>query len=199
MTGNSSFQCVVRQLDNGDSVAAAKIHDRFVSRLVWLAQQRMEPKLRSKFDPSDVVQSVFQSFYRRQADGQFEHTSWGSLWALLAQITVRKCGRRATKYHAARRDIQREVPLNGTSSNDGTWLAPSREPLPEEVAGLEDTMTRLMSALDPEQRQIVALKLQNYSHEEIARRVDRTQRTVCRVLKRVRESLTELNAELDIS
>ena len=54
------------------------------------------------------MQSVFKSFFRRHAEGQFDLAGWDSLWALLTVITL-KVRPQGKEYLAACRDVRREV------------------------------------------------------------------------------------------
>ena len=56
------------------------------------------------------------------------------------------------------------------------------------VAGVH----RLLASFDEEERQIIDLKLQDYTHEEVAQRLGSSERTVRRILKRVQSRLKRL-------
>src|SRR5690349_8375175 len=92
MTTSTEFADLMDRLRAGDQDAATLLFERFAKRLIGLAQLRLGPLARGKIDAEDVVQSVFKSFFRRQAEGLLDPESWGGLWALLTTITLRKCG-----------------------------------------------------------------------------------------------------------
>jgi RNA polymerase sigma-70 factor, ECF subfamily len=94
MSDNSSFFAVMSRLQGSDPDAAVRVFERYWQRLLALARSRLDARLQAKLDPEDITQSVFKSFFRRQADGQFNLTDWDSLWSLLVVITLRKCGHR---------------------------------------------------------------------------------------------------------
>ena len=119
MSHGDSFDEVIGRLRRGEEDAAAQVFSRFANRLLHLARSRLNPPIRRKFDPEDVMQSVFRSFFIRQREGQFELKDWDSLWSLLVRITLRKCGRRITAFQTQRRDLRREVvPV---VSDDDSW------------------------------------------------------------------------------
>ena len=194
MTPAHSFDNLMARLRTGDNDAAAQVFHRFAGRLIGLAQTRLDPQVRRKVDPEDVMQSVFRSFFTRQAAGQWpELETWDSLWGLLVVITLRKCGRRLEYFHAACRDIQREVSGEPAADQSGSgWEASADEPTPAEAALLSDTVEHLMNRLEGRHRQILALSLQGYQPAEISAEVGCTERTVYRVLERVREWLERM-------
>jgi len=69
------------------------------------------------------------------------------------------------------------------------------DPTPSEAAILTETLERLMAGLEGDERDIVTLQLQGYTIPEISTRVRRSERTVCRVLERVRRRLRRQRAE----
>jgi DNA-directed RNA polymerase specialized sigma24 family protein len=192
MPRNPSFDTLVERLHAGDEAAAAEVFGRFVTRLITLARAHLEQTIRNKEDPEEVVQSVFRSFFRRQRAGQFTLDSWESLWGILTVITLRKCRNRAEYFHAACRDVQREVPLASTGEPASRWEAVAREPTPAEAAVLADTVDSLMRGLEGTDRAILALHLQDYSVPEICRQVGYAERTVWRSLSRIRKRLRRM-------
>jgi RNA polymerase sigma-70 factor (ECF subfamily) len=197
MGANQSFNDLMARLRDGDDEAAARVFKQFSNRLVALARRRLDPRILQKVDAEDVLQSVFRSFFRGQATGQIDAAdSWDGLWDVLVMLTLRKCGRRVVYFHAARRDIDREAapPAPRDQSSDD-WQASAPEPTPEEAAMLTETVERLMRQLDGRQRDILALSLQGLTTPEISDQLGCTERTVFRVMERVREKLEEMNAE----
>jgi RNA polymerase sigma-70 factor (ECF subfamily) len=191
MPPNPSFADLMARLRAGDPEAAQQVFQRFARRLIGLAGTRLDGLLRQKVDPDDVMQSAFRSFFSRQADGQFELQSWDSLWALLAVITIRKCGRVSERYYSAARDVNREVAAGEDDETGEDPLCLSREPTPAEAAILADMVESLMRLLSSRDRQIVSLSLQGYTPQEVGEKIGRSERTVQRVLKDVRAWLQE--------
>jgi RNA polymerase sigma factor (sigma-70 family) len=189
LESDTSFADLMARLQAGDQDAAAQIFERFASRLIALARSRMGQRMRQKEDPEDVVQSVYQSFFVRQARGEFELRDWDSLWALLATITLRKCGHRIEHFQAARRDMRREIAPDTREVLTMSWQGIAREPTPQEAAVLAELLEQTMRGLEGYQRQILELSLQGHSVAEISTRVGYTQRTVQRILQRVRSDL----------
>ncbi len=62
-------------------------------------------------------------------------------------------------------------------------------PTPAEAVAFTDQFQQLMAALDDEEQRLVDLKLQQYTNDEAAERLGCSERTVRRLLKRVRSRL----------
>jgi RNA polymerase sigma-70 factor (ECF subfamily) len=199
VANDPSFDELMAQLRAGQNDAATQVFNRFASRLVALARKQLDPQIRQKVDPEDVLQSVFRSFFVRNAEGQFgEFASWDNLWAMLVVITQRKCGRRTDFYHAARRDVGREAAEEVSSGESGSDVGlRADEPTPSEAAMLTETIERLMRSLEGRHREILALSLQGHPPAEVSARLGCTERTVYRVLERVKEWLEATRQEPD--
>jgi RNA polymerase sigma-70 factor (ECF subfamily) len=182
----------------GWMVTGDEILARFSRRLAGLVRSRLGWKLRRKLDTEDVVQSVFKSFVRFQQDRELSFDSEDALWGLLALITVRKCGHKVEHFMAACRNVAAEqsvAPGGNHPADDDTRRcleALSREPDPAQAAILAETLTSLLVRFDDRDQRIVTLALEGATVAEISREVERSERTVQRVLKRL---WNELSAE----
>jgi RNA polymerase sigma-70 factor (ECF subfamily) len=183
------FAELMARLRSGDADAARAVFDRFARRLVALAASRLPPALAPKVDPEDVVQSVFRSFFLRHRDARLAPESWDRLWILLTVLTVRKCGHQVEYFRASRRDLRREAFPRPASDSAPDWDAAAPDPTPLEAALLAETLQQVLDDLRPDQRPIVLLRLQGYTHREISEQVSRTERTVERVLMGVCQRL----------
>jgi RNA polymerase sigma-70 factor (ECF subfamily) len=199
MTHEASFDELMTRLRSGDESVATEVFHRFARRLIGLARRKLDLLPAAKVDPESVVQSAFRSFFVRNAEGQFDLDDWGSLWSLLAQITLRKCGHKIEYFHADRRNFQREAapPTVSAGSDDSIHAceAIARDPTPDEAAILSETVEQMLQGLKERERDIVLLKLQGFSMIEISEKVECSERTVERVLKRIRERLARTGTE----
>jgi RNA polymerase sigma-70 factor (ECF subfamily) len=192
---NDSFAEFLARLQAKDNAAAAELFQRFAQRLIALARSRLDPGLRHKVDPEEVVQSAYKSFFHRYGAGSVQAVSWDSLWGLLTLITVRKCAERVAYYRAECRDAARERPA--PPGKDGAaWAEPfGREPTPLEAAELSETVERLFAALDADERPVLELSLQGYTTREISERLGRAERTVRLLREGVRKRLQRMQRE----
>ncbi len=184
----NSIHLVWRYRD-GDDRAAAVLFTRYARRLVALAQSRLSTKMARRFDAEDVVQSVYRSFFARARDGQFDLDQDGSLWRLLAAITLNKVRQKVEFHSAGKRLVDRERSRDAAAAGTIQHEVIDREPSPAEALSVLEEIEHLVAGLNPTQQRIVMLRLQDYGLEEIADEVQLCERTVRRVLDRVRARL----------
>jgi len=195
MSDENSFHDLLARLDQGQGDAQTEVFRRFAERLVKLARARLDDRIRKTTDPEDVMQSVWRSFFTRQQAGKFELQDWGGLWAVLAVMTVRKCGRRSMAAQRAKRDVTRESNPQSSATDDSSfrWEAVDRAPTPDEAATLTEMVEQVMSGLDDREQNIFSLRLQGFTVSEISEQVDLTERSIHRKLAAIRERATKLD------
>lgn len=184
---NPSADLVMRWRE-GDQGAAGEIFGRYAERLLALARSRLSAKLSRHIDPEDIVQSACRSFFVGARDGRYVLKRSGDLWRLLVAITVHKLQHQIERRSAGKRALAREA-TQDDDPNRTTAETLAREPTPAEAAALADMVENLLRPLDPLERQIVTLRLDGYSLEEIAEQAARSERTVRRVLEQFKEGL----------
>jgi RNA polymerase sigma-70 factor (ECF subfamily) len=176
----------------GDEDAATELFRRYAERLIALARSRLSARLANHVDPEDVVQSAYRSFFTGARAGRYALQRSGDLWRLLVAITLHKLHHQVERHTAGKRAAGRECRF-GHESNlvqlQGQLHA--REPTPAEAAALADTLEQLLRGLEPLQRRMVELRLQGCGLEEIAAEVRRSERTVRRLLERIKERLRQ--------
>jgi RNA polymerase sigma-70 factor (ECF subfamily) len=176
---------LVAQWRAGDQDAARQLFDRYVDRLVGLARRRMGTQLARRVDPQDVVQSVFRTVFARLKDGQFHIEEQDDLCKLLMRVTVHKTLRQVEFHTAAKRNPGLEAD-QGSASQDRVMDLLDREPPPEAVVAFLDELEHFLNQLGPLERQVIELRLQGHSNEEIAAQLGVIDRRVRRIIERVR-------------
>ena len=185
---NPSSGELIRRWRNGDEDAARDLFERYVRRLTRLAEQQLGAPLASRLDGEDVVQSVFRTFFRRCARGEFKIESSAQTWRLLVRITLRKSWAKARHHTAAIRDLGAE-----TVSDRSAWFEEtvSRTPSPHEATTLADELEFVLRGLPPAYVQMVEMRLQGYTAAEIADQMGVSRQTVYRVLRLLQERLQQ--------
>jgi len=186
---------ILQRYRNGDEAAANELFCRYVGRLTLLARSRLSPKLASRTDPEDIVLSAYRSFFIGARDGRFLLARSGDLWRLLVSITMHKLYRQVREHSAEKRAVSAERTGFGAKEQG---LLFSREPSPEEAIAVADELEALMSTLDTFARRVLELRLQEQELSAIAAETGRSDRTVRRTLRTIREQLAQrLEREAD--
>lgn len=175
---SQSITRLIRAVQDGSSSAVRPLLSTYFDRLVRLASKRLRnlPSL-AGYD-EDLALRSFQSVYQRLRDPArpLDLAGRDDLWRLLATRTISRA------IDLIRRHRPAEVP----GDEDVTQLL-TRDPTPEEAAELADECRRLLDSLqEPELRQIALWKVEGYTHEEIAARLDCVPRTIERKVSRIR-------------
>jgi RNA polymerase sigma-70 factor (ECF subfamily) len=189
------WQSLVDGLRRGDQHAAQEFWGQFGHLLQQLADKNLAEGMRRRVGPEDVAQSACRTFLRRARLGEFQLPDSESLWRLLCAITLTKV-REQTRFHLRkRRGLDREVhaaALSNAGASGAGFDRAAPGPTPAEVAEFDDQFQKLLASMDEEERQIVDLKLQDCTQEEIAERLGCSERTVRRILKRVQQRLARV-------
>ncbi len=90
MADPEPVQEVLARWREGDQAAAAELHQLYWQRILELASGQINKRLRGRLGPDDIAQSVFRTFFRRTAKGEYAFDHAGALWQLLVQITLNK-------------------------------------------------------------------------------------------------------------
>jgi RNA polymerase sigma-70 factor, ECF subfamily len=189
-----SFADLLDRLHSDEDAAARDVFQRYARRLIALTRRQFEPRLAHRVDPEDVVQSAFKSFFLRHREGKLLVSDWDNLWNLLTLITRRKCADRIEYLRAQRRDIDREV--SAPDEADQPWqLTVDREPLPEEVASVTETVEYLLRSATDDERPVLELGLLGHTAAEIALRLGKALRSVHRLRERLHKRLLRLYEE----
>jgi RNA polymerase sigma-70 factor (ECF subfamily) len=159
-----------------------------------LARLQLDPRLRGKLDPSDVVQQTLVKAHQNaeQFRGQTEAEQAAWLRRILAN-TLTDAARKFRLELARGRSL--EQALNESSARLEAWLGQSDES-PGERADRHEQLLRLAQALcqlPDDQRKVVEMHhLQGSLLADIAREMGRTEAAVAGLLRRGRKRLREL-------
>ncbi len=186
----------IEQLSQNSDEAAFRLWEHFCTRLTEYAGRRLAQSSKRVYDHEDAAVSAFRSLCRGVEERRFPNLrDRDSLWALLLTITARKVSNRKRYDHQSRRDVSKNVTadlLQATDIHLGVEYLPALEPTPEFAVEVADLSEKFFERLDePELKQLMLLKLEGFTNEECADRLNLSRRTVQRKLERIRRSWLE--------
>jgi RNA polymerase sigma factor (sigma-70 family) len=174
------WNCLIEGLRRGDEQVARQFWQEYGPLLHRVADRHLPAVLRRRVEAEDVVQSALRTFLRRVQDGQFQMEDQDGLWRLLSAITLNKL-RWQTRFHFRRkRGLNREQAVEPPSGEEGEAFQPAAPgPTPAEAAEFADQFQQLLASLDEE----------DCTNDEVAQRLGCSERTVRRILNRVKNHL----------
>jgi DNA-directed RNA polymerase specialized sigma24 family protein len=146
-------------------------------------------------DEEDIALSALNGFCRAAQQGRFpDLADRDDLWRLLLQMTSHKAISLARHERRQRRGGGQVKSLdeeNLVSEKRIVAATIGNEPTPEFAAMMADECRALLERLnDPQLRNLAIAKLEGYSNEQIAQRLDCSLRTVERRLRLIRKEWT---------
>ncbi len=175
---------LVSDYQAGSESAARDLFDKYCERLMKLAKRRIGQRMASRFDPEDVIQSAFRTFFTRVKNDEFTFEAEDDLFKLLVRLTVRKTLRRIEHHSAAKRNPNLEA-AQRTDDVEPFSLVASQTVTPDMEVALIDEFQDFIGNLPELDRKVIELKIQGYSTVEIAEQVGSYERKVRRVLERI--------------
>lgn len=174
--------------------------DRFRSYLRLLARSQLDGRLRSKLDPSDIVQQTLFQAHRALAD--FRGATDAEMAAWLRQILAHNLAHAVRDFGRDKRNVARERSLqaavDASSARLDAWLA-AEQSSPSQHAQRNEQVLRLCDALEqlPEaQRDAVRLHYwEECTLAEISSRLEKSPAAVAGLLKRGMRKLRGLLEE----
>ncbi|HEX9359606.1 MAG TPA: ECF-type sigma factor [Streptosporangiaceae bacterium] len=198
MTSEGSVSSWIDQLKAGNHAAAQPLWERYFLRLVGLARTKLPEGQRRAADEEDVALSAFDSFCRGAVAGRFPQlTDRDDLWRLLVTLTARKAFDQVRDEYRLKRGGgavlgQSALRPAGEEAEPGFEWFVGREPTPEAAAMVAEECRRLLACLKTDELRTIALwKMEGYTNEEIAAKLDCAPSTVERKLQRIRAQWEE--------
>jgi RNA polymerase sigma factor (sigma-70 family) len=181
------FLRLMKALRNGDQDAAAElvaVYGDYLRLAVRRALNR-NSRLRSKFDSTDFVQSVWKSFFCTPHPAR-DFDDPARLAAFLLAIARRKVDAEVRKWLISEKyNVNRERPLEDLG-NDECHAQRRQEPLPIDVAIAKERVRQFVADLRQRRDRIMLLrKLRGQSSSSIATELHVDESTVRRFLRKL--------------
>ena len=190
---SDSDRSLLERFQRGQDDAATQLYLRYAERLHALTAAQVGPDLKTRLDPEDIVQSIFRTFFRRAAAGEYEVPEGEELWKLFLVIALNKVRSIGIHHHRAKRDSRQttggtafEAAVSRRHGYDSNSLTILRMVIDDALAGLPKS-----------QREVIALRIEGHEVNEIAERVGRARRSIERILQDFRQRLSERLREDD--
>jgi RNA polymerase sigma-70 factor (subfamily 1) len=191
-------QHLITKVRGGDESALSQLCRVYGPRVHWIIRLRMGRELRSKLESIDLAQDAILCALEGLDD--FTYKNEGDFVRWLSTIAENVLRGNLKKLHAGKRDIRREVPLEGYGLTTGNRLVGNPCPIdattPSVIMSKKEDLDKLEKALDqlkPEYREVIVLtKIEGLSYKEIAERLGKSNYAVRKLVSRAMLALADV-------
>ena len=191
MPSESEISDLLARAKAGDETAIGEFLSRFEPEVRIMVRGRLPKMLRTQFDSMDFVQQVWQSFFDDLRTNSRRYDNIGHLRGFLAAVARNKVyeeHRRLTrtqKYALARE--QRLYVRRGSREVEIDLVSP--DPSPSQAFQASDRLAQLVAGCNPVEAQVITLRHEGMTFDEIARRTGVSERSVRRIIDEARERM----------
>jgi RNA polymerase sigma-70 factor (ECF subfamily) len=168
--------------------------EKYRDYLRFLARTGLNPRLRARLDPSDIVQQTLLEAIEGRDRLEARDARAEAAW--LRQILARNLANAARDNLRAKRDLRLErsieAALDASSLRLGSWLAADQPSPSERLEGTERAfrIAQALAELPPEQSEALILNLwHGCSMEEVGERLSVSRFVVGRLIRKALASL----------
>jgi RNA polymerase sigma factor (sigma-70 family) len=171
----------------GDQAAWEELFRTCYPKVVRVVRRKLYPPMRSLYDSADFASDVWKSLAAKCE--RFDFPSIDSLMAFLKQAAEQKVIDALRQRRTDKRDMTRERRIDASDRHglDAGQLA-SGGPTPSQVAQADDVRELLRARLTQEECDVLQMRDEGYTNEEISQRTGWHLRKVQRFLKNLHES-----------
>ena len=195
-TYNQKTQQLVTLAKDGDQYALDQLCQVYSERVRWMVRFRMNKELRSKLESMDLAQDVL--IHALRGLGDFTYKNEGDFIRWLSKIAQNALRDNLDKLHADKRNVRKELPLDGYRSTTNSRFIGNPGPIdittPSMIMSRREDLAKLEKAIDmvrPEYREVIVLtKIEGLSYREIGDRLSKSDDAVRMLLSRAMASLT---------
>lgn len=183
------FESLLRQLQAGSPDAARELTHTYGGHLRRCVRYRLNRRLRMQFESIDIMQLVWQSVFAEPAKlAAIRDTE--QFVSFLAGIVRNKLLEFDRHFKSQRKNSRREVPLEDDAS-DAFRHPPSRDPTPSAAASFREQWQEWVQQQPLETGQVVELRYEGNTFDEIAAVLDIHESTARKVLRRLQKRHAE--------
>jgi len=176
---DENFDRLMRELADGSESAAEEFLQAFGPLVFRIVRRRLGVRS-PRFDSADIAQAVWASFFGREKNVA-RFASPNDLVRYLAVMATNRVRKSKRDLALQKRAVSREVSLENALAE-----LPADSLTASQLAIADETWERLLAATPHSQQQILFLRLEGKSQEEIATVLGVSTRTVGRLIERLR-------------
>lgn len=187
---NENLGDLIDKAKSGDQDAIRSLQC-FENDIRMMVRVRLPRPLRSQFDSMDFVQDVWQSFFRIFNHDPERFAQVRDLRGFLAGVARNKVYEEHRRRSLTQKyDLEREEPLYIRRGNrDIPREVIASDPSPSQDAQARERLDQLLEGRSPREAEVIELRRQGLTFEEIATQTGLHERTVRRVIETIRRRM----------
>ncbi|AGA31075.1 RNA polymerase sigma factor [Singulisphaera acidiphila] len=187
---NENLGDLIDKAKSGDQDAIRSLQC-FENDIRMMVRVRLPRPLRSQFDSMDFVQDVWQSFFRIFNHDPERFAQVRDLRGFLAGVARNKVYEEHRRRSLTQKyDLEREEPLYIRRGNrDIPREVIASDPSPSQDAQARERLDQLLEGRSPREAEVIELRRQGLTFEEIAAQTGLHERTVRRVIETIRRRM----------
>lgn len=178
--GTSRFSELLSRLEQGDPDASERIVAEYGDHILRAVRRRMNRSIRDRFDSQDFAQAVWASFFGHISVVQ-NIGSQGELAGFLAKMASNKVIDQGRREQVRARINRSQGQLPAVQKDNRTQMS---QPTPSQFAVANERWERLTEDEVERDQDLLRLRRDGATHEEIARHMGVSDRHVRRILRR---------------
>jgi RNA polymerase sigma factor (sigma-70 family) len=187
---NNDLAALIERARSGDAEAIGSLR-RFEDDIRMMVRVRLPRPLRSQFDSMDFVQEVWHSFFRINQEDPDRLSQIRDIRSFLAGVARNKVFEEHRRRSMTQKyDLGREEPLYvRRGSRDIPRDVPANDPSPSQDAQARERLDQILEGGSPRDAEVIELRRQGLTFEEIAEQTGLHERTVRRVVDTIRRRM----------
>ena len=172
------FASLMKELREGSDEAAWKLLEEYGPHIKAVVRKSLGTRLRVLYDSTDFVQSVWASLLRADHDFVNVKNPRNFILAVARNKVVDEMRKRR---QSIKHNVDREIPLDSVEESD----LGGHSPRPSEWVQAKERWESIMSGQNEVGKEVIRLRIAGHTLEDIAERLDISERTVRRTIKRI--------------
>jgi RNA polymerase sigma factor (sigma-70 family) len=196
MSRVAEFEQLMANVSAGSEEAIWQLAETYTPYILRAVRASLPTKVRSKLDSQDLAQTLWASILLKRTDLTRMKTP-EQLIAFLARSARNRVVDVTRRYMGAQKyDVHREQTLDEgqPASPTARYAAPerafaTRDPSPSQFASLRERWNQILLTCTPREREILQLRLQGATFDDISSKLNINQATARRAIQRLIDRL----------
>jgi RNA polymerase sigma factor (sigma-70 family) len=171
------IDALLAKLSSGDAAAAEQVFLAYEPYLRKIVRRRLPIRLRTKFDSTDIIQSIWVDLLRDVQEGGLHFADANHLRAFLIRVTQNRFNDRFRRNRIA---VEKERPFGGAEEE---IVARSYQPTPSDMVQADELWEQMLALCPPAHRDLLRLRRAGVPLPEIAARTGLHPGSIRRILR----------------